>query len=181
MRSTFSKLFLIAGMAWLSTALLPAAEAPAKFSVSEFSFTRPPKWEWIEVSSPMRKAQLRVPDEASKTGAEVVFFHFGQGAGGGTRDNVERWFRQFQEPRDKINAKTEETTIGKTKVTYVHAEGTYLSGLPGQQQTPMKNYALMGGIIEGKEGSVFIRMTGPTEVVKGAQADFKKMVESALK
>src|SRR6266542_5692576 len=72
-------------------------------------------------------------------------------------------------------------TIGKRKVTYVSAEGTYKSGLPGAAQTPMPSYALMAAIIESGEGSVFVKMTGPKELTRSATPDFKKMVESALK
>ena len=160
---------------------LRAADAPATFKVSEFTFTRPGNWEWVESASPMRKAELKVVDEKTKTKAEVVFYHFGQGPAGGTQANVDRWFGQFVEPRDKINAKTEESTVGKHKVTYVSAEGTYKSGMPGGPQTPMPNYALLGAIIEASEGSVFVKMTGPKELSKSVTPDFKKMVESALK
>jgi hypothetical protein len=160
---------------------LRAADAPATFKVSEFTFTRPANWEWVESASPMRKAELKVVDEKTKTKAEVVFYHFGQGPAGGTQANVDRWLGQFVEPRDKINAKTEESTVGKHKVTYVSAEGTYKSGMPGGPQTPMPNHALLGAIIEAGEGSVFVKMTGPKELTKAATADCKKMVESALK
>jgi len=94
---------------------------------------------------------------------------------------VERWLRQFEEPREKINSKVEEATIGKTKVTYVQAEGTYKSGMPGGPLTPMPDYALLGTIIEAAEGNIFVRMTGPRELVKASRDDFKKMIESGLK
>jgi hypothetical protein len=61
------------------------------------------------------------------------------------------------------------------------AEGTYKSGMPGGPQTPKPNYALLGAIIEASEGSVFVKMTGPKELARSATADFRKMVESALK
>jgi hypothetical protein len=160
---------------------LHAAEAPATFKVSEFTFARPAGWEWVASASPMRKAELKVVDAKTKTEAEVVFYHFGPGNAGGTQANVERWFRQFEEPREKINAKTEEATVGKHKVTYVSAEGTYKSGMPGGAQTPMPNYALAGAIIEAEQGSVFVKLTGPKELTKSATADFRKMVEGALK
>ena len=127
------------------------------------------------------KAQLKVVDPKTKEGADVIFFHFGPSNGGGTRANVDRWLGQFQESHDKINAKVDETTIGKTKVTYVQAEGTYNSGMPGGPKTPMPNYALLGAIIEGAEGSVFARLTGPSTVAANAKADFRTMIESALK
>jgi hypothetical protein len=170
----FALLLLVAGVA-------VAAEAPATFKVSEFTFTRPANWEWVETSSAMRKAQLKVMDAASKESTDVIFFHFGKGDGGGTKANVERWFGQFKEPRDQIQAKTEEVTIKGHKVTYVQAQGTYMSGMPGAATTPMPGYALAGAIIESDEGNVFIRMTGPKSAVKAAMPDFKKMVESALK
>lgn len=160
---------------------LRAADAPATFKVSQFSFARPTHWEWVESASPMRKAELKVVDEKTKAKAEVVFYHFGPGSAGGTQANVDRWLGQFAEPRDKINAKTEDVTAGQHKVTYVSAEGTYKSGMPGGPQTPMPNYALLGAIIEASEGSVFVKMTGPKELIKSATADFKKMVEGALK
>ena len=160
---------------------LRAADAPATFKVSEFTFARPASWEWVESASPMRKAEFKVVDEKTKVKAEVVFYHFGPGNAGGTQANIDRWFGQFVEPREKINAKTEDVTVGKHKVTYVSAEGTYKSGMPGGPQTPMANYALLGAIIEAREGSVFVKMTAPKELAKSTTADFKKMVESALK
>jgi hypothetical protein len=156
------------------------AEAPVTFKVGEFTFARPAKWEWVEVASPMRKAQLKVPDAQSGEGAEVVFFQFPGGAGG-TQANVDRWLGQFAEPRDKINPKIEETTVGKTKVTYVQAEGTYKSGMPGGPHTAMPGYALLGAIIESDSDNVFVRMTGPKELVKASSGDFKKMIEGGLK
>ena len=160
---------------------LGAADAPATFKVSEFTFMRPTNWEWVESASPMRKAELKVVDSKTKEKAEVVFYHFGPGGAGGTQANVDRWFRQFEEPRDKINARTEDVTVGKHKVTYVSAEGTYKSGMPGGPQTPMPNYALVGAIIEAEQGSVFVKMTGPKQLSGFATADFKNMIEGALK
>src|SRR5437867_12637757 len=84
------------------------ADSPATFKVSEFTFTRPAGWEWVDVTSPMRKAQLKVVDAKTKASADVIFFHFGSGSGGGTKANVDRWLGQFQETREKINAKIEE-------------------------------------------------------------------------
>lgn len=166
----------------LSSVALQAADAPATFKVSEFIFKRPAKWEWIETSSPMRKAQLAVPNEQPKKDpAEVVFFHFGPSNGGGVQANVDRWYGQFEGPREKIGAKSEEAKIGKTKVTFVRAAGTYLSGMPGGARTSKAEYALRGAIIESDEGNVFVKMTGPEALVKSAEDDFRRMIESALK
>ena len=158
-----------------------AAEAPATFKVSAFTFQRPAKWEWVVTASPMRKAQLKVSGADKTNAAEVVFYHFGADNGGGVQANVDRWFTQFQETREKTGAKTEETKIGKTKVTFVRAEGTFLSGMPGGARTAQPGSALRGAIIESKEGDVFVKMTGPAALVKSSEEDFHKLIESALK
>ncbi len=160
---------------------LSAADAPTEFAAGGLKFTRPAAWTWVPSTSPMRKAELKVESADKKTSAEVVFFHFGAGQGGGTTANVERWFGQFSDGRDKINARSEDKTVNGLKITYVHAEGTYLSGPPMGQKTPMKDYALVGAIIEDADGNVFIKMTGPKELTKAAEADFQKMVEGAKK
>jgi hypothetical protein len=93
---------------------------------------------------------------------------------------VDRWLGQFVEPRDKINAKVEETKDNNRTVTYVQADGTYKSGVPGGPTTPLPNTMLLGAILESAQGNVFIRMTGPMELVKASGEDFKKMVSGAL-
>ena len=154
----------------------------ATFKVGDFTFTRPDKWEQVPPATAMRAAQFKVTDSDGKTSAEVAFFQFGPGAAGGVQANVDRWLGQFNEPRDQINAKVEEVTIGKTKVTYVSGQGTYRSGMPGGPTTPMPDYGLLGAMI-GNDGDniIFIKMTGPKGLVKSATEDFKKMVESGLK
>jgi|SRR3954468_12474980 hypothetical protein len=155
---------------------LTAAEAPKTFKVSELTFTRPQAWEWVEVTSSMRKAQLKVPGPDKDQSAEVVFFYFGEGNGGGTKPNVDRWLGQFENQK---NQKVVDSKVGKHTVTYVQVEGTYMSGMPGGPRTPQANSMLNGAIIESPEGNVFIKMTGPMALVKSATADFKKMVEDA--
>ena len=157
------------------------AEDHATFPAGDFTFNRPAKWEWVESTSQMRKAQLKVTDAASKAIADVAFYYFGTRGAGGVQANVDRWLNQFTEPKDQIKAKVEHTTIGKTKLTYVQAEGTYKSGMPGGSTTPMPGYALVGAILESDNGNVFVRMTGPKELVQSSLMDFKKMIEGAAK
>lgn len=161
-------------------AMVTAAEAPAKFKVGEFSFNRPTDWQWVEVNSVMRRAQLKIVDAEKKESAELVFFFFGEGGGGLTKANIDRWLSQFEEPKDKLNSKVEEVTVSGRKVTYVQAEGTYLSGMPGGPKTPQPNTMLFGGIIDSDQGNVFIRLTGPIKLAKASQPAVRKMVEEAL-
>jgi hypothetical protein len=175
----FKQFFFLAQGLLLATTLLSGADAPKKFTVSDFSFTTPAGWEWVETTSSMRKAQLRVPgpDKPDKNeSAEVVFFYFGEGNGGGVKANVDRWMSQFQ---NQSNPKVENTKVGKHDVTWVQVEGTYLSGMPGGPQTPQPNSMLCGAIIENPSGNVFVKMTGPASLVKSSKDAFKKMIENA--
>ncbi|MBL9139593.1 MAG: hypothetical protein JNK85_27235 [Verrucomicrobiales bacterium] len=174
--ASFLLLPLVALLCLLSPA--DAADAPSTFKVSELSFARPAAWEWVPSQSQMRKAQLKVPNAAGEAG-EIVFFHFGPANGGGTQANIERWHRQFQGTKEEIKARTEDGKAGDAKVTYVFAEGTYMSGMPGGPQTPKPGFALVGAILEDPAGNIFVKFTGPKALVEGATADFKKMVATA--
>ena len=160
---------------------LTAAEAPpATFKVGEFTFTRPGDWAWVESTSTMRKAQLKISSADHKQTGEVVFFYFGEAGGGGTKANIDRWLGQFEEPKDKINSKIEQAVIHQRAVTYVQAQGTYLSGMPGGAKTPQANTMLLGAILESEQGSVFIKLTSPVELAKQSETAFRKMVEGSL-
>jgi hypothetical protein len=175
----FAKLGLAAAV-WVCAGALPAADLPATFKVGEFTFKRPEGWQSVEPSSRMRAAQMKIPG-AKDEGAEVIFFHFGPGDGGGTQANVDRWLGQFKEPKDKIKAKVEEVPVGQRKVTYVQAEGTYSANMMGHTSPTVANAMLLGAILESKEGNVFIKLTGPAALVKAAKDPFRKMSEAALR
>lgn len=170
-------IFLSLGLSGVSF----AADTPKTFPVGEFTFARPANWEWVPATSAMRKAELKVESKDKKEKAEVIFFHFGESNGGGTQANVDRWLGQFKEPREKLNSKVDTAKINGRAVTFVQAEGTYMSGMPGGPKTPQPNAMLLGAIVESDKGNVFVRMTGPVALVKEAQGDFKKMIESAAK
>jgi hypothetical protein len=151
------------------------AADPVEFAVGSFTFARPDRWEWVRPTSPMRKAQLAVPGQDGGSPAEVTFFHFGAGQGGSVQANVDRWFKQFSD--GYTDAKSEQ--VGQTTVTFVKAEGTFASGMPGGPTTPMKDYALRGAILESKSGDVYVKMTGPKAIVKEAAPALEKMVRQA--
>lgn len=149
------------------------AADPVEFQVGAFSFDRPQGWQWIVPASPMRKAQLAVA--SGDAAAEVTFFHFGAGQGGGVQANVDRWFGQFQD----ATTGQERETSSATPLTIVRARGTFQSGMPGGPTTPMTGYALLGAILENPEGDVFVKMTGPAATVDAANDAFLGMVRKA--
>jgi hypothetical protein len=162
-----------------SASLVRAAD-PSTFTVGAFTFKRPSAWLWVPTTSSMRKAQLRVPDPTNpaNTGAEVVFFHFGAGQGGGVESNISRWVGQFSDLGDKKPI-IEKAEIKGNKITRVRIEsGTFSSGMPGGPTTPLKNFGMCGAIIESAQGDVFVKMTGPAEIVNAAVPNFDALVQS---
>jgi hypothetical protein len=155
------------------------AQAQEKFDVAGVTFVKPEKWKKVAPASSMRAAQLEVHEGSAK--ADVVFFYFGPGGAGGVAANVDRWLKQFQEPKEKLNAKIEAKKIGDTKVTFVEAEGTFMDGRPFGPKSPKAGYALLGIIVEGPKGAIFIKETGPAKIVAGSKQTARKMVEAALK
>lgn len=179
MRKEFHSL-VVALVTFFSAVGILAAEDHAQFKVGSLTFDRPEKFAWVDIQPGMRAAQLKVAGEEGKHG-EVVFFKFPAGSGGGVAANIDRWLGMFQEGKDKINARTSKVTKDQGTINYVQAEGTYMSGLPGGPKTAQPNAMLLGAIIETENDNVFIRMTGPATLVKASEADFKTMVESAVK
>ena len=176
MKHTLSRFFCLVG-----TALIAVGVQAEKFTAGGISFEEPNGWQTQKPSSSMRKAQFVVKGKDGKT-AEVVFFHFGPGAAGGVQANVQRWLGQFKEPTDKLKAKISDETIDGTKVTYVTAEGTFMKGPPfGGSKVPVPDSGLLGAIIDGKQGAVFIKTTGPKAIVKSAEKALKAMINMALK
>ena len=176
MKHTMTRFVCLAAVV-VATAVVRAE----KFSAGGISFEEPKSWQTQKPSSSMRKAQFAIKGKDGKS-AEVVFFHFGPGGAGGVTANVKRWLGQFREPADQLNAQTVIETINGTKVTYVTAVGTFMKGSPfGGNKIPVLNSGLIGAIIEGKQGAVFIKATGPKTIVKGTEKDMKTMVAKALK
>lgn len=170
----FPALFAIA----LFTLTSAHADAPATFDVGSLKFTRPADWQWVEVTSPMRKAQLKVPGASADQAADITFFHFGAGGGGDVESNAKRWLGQFKSAEGA--SKVEPQELGGTKVTLVTTEGSFSSGMPGGPTTAIENAALLGAIIEAADGNVFVKMTGPTPLVKSSRAKFLEFITAAI-
>jgi hypothetical protein len=168
-------------LAVLALGSLRAAD-PTSFTVGSFTFKRPAALAWVAVDpSGMRKAQLFAGDAKDPAKrAEIVFFHFGPGVGGGVDANIQRWLGQFTPGAKDAKPIIEKADVKGVKLTRVRAEGTFASGMPGGPTTPQTDYALLGIILESPNGDVFIKMTGPAEVVKTNAQAFEDLVQSAL-
>ena len=108
--------------------------------------------------------------------AECAVFYFGPNQGGSVDENIDMWASQFE---GRPNPKRELRTVGGLKITRVEIDGAYLS--PGADMKPQGNkpgYRMLSAIVQGPQGMVFFKFTGPAATVKGATKDFDALLSS---
>ena len=126
----------------------------------------------------MRLATYTIPP-----GAECGVYFFGSGQGGSVDANLDRWIGQFLQADGKPSkdaAKIAKRTIHGWPVTTVDVSGAY-SGMAGPTAQPgpaVAGYRMLGAIVEGPQGSIFFKFTGPAKTIAANQAAFDKMLES---
>ena len=127
----------------------------------------------------MRAAQFAIPGAGNEKDGLFVVYFFGSGQGGSVAENVKRWKGQFTGASGAAAA-GEVRTERKNglPVTVVAAEGTYASGMPMGPTTPEPNSELWGAIVEGPQGNVFFKATGPKATIDGAESGFASVLDS---
>jgi hypothetical protein len=154
--------------------------------VAGLSWSIPESWQ-AGAQRPMRAATYLIAAAGGDSeGAECAVFYFGTGQGGDVESNVQRWIAQFEAPLG--GPSTQAARRGKLQVdglavTTVEVQGTYAASMgPMSGATITKeNFRLLGAIVEGPEGAVFFKMTGPAQTVDGARGGFDAMLKSVRK
>ena len=144
-------------------------------SAGGLQWTAPAAWK-VQPERPMRAATYAVPAVAGdKEDGECAVFYFGPGQGGGVEANIQRWVSQFE---TSAKPQTAKKTINGLAVTTVDLSGTYLAsaGPMAPTKTSKPGYRLLGAIVEGPQGGVFFKFTGPAKTVAAGQAAFDKML-----
>ncbi len=145
-------------------------------------WTTPANWK-AEAQRPMRLATYTIPPATGDhAGSECGVYYFGPGQGGSVEANMDRWIGQFLQPNgqpSKDAAKLEKKTVHGLKVTTVDVSGAYTGmGGPNAQPAgpPKTGYRLLGAIVEGPQGSIFFKFTGPAKTVGENKSAFDKML-----
>jgi hypothetical protein len=160
--------------------LLLAASLLAE-SVAGLKWTTPSGWK-SEGARPMRAATYVIrPANGDAAGTECAIYYFGPGQGGSVEANLQRWKGQMSGADGKpANAKIAKQTIHDLPVTTIDTSGDYagMGGPLAGSKSVAKNYRLLGAIIEGPEGNVFIKLTGPAATVAANQHQFEQLLNS---
>ncbi|MCA1580680.1 MAG: hypothetical protein LC796_04665 [Acidobacteria bacterium] len=169
------KAFLWSGL----LALAPLLAAALDGSAGGVRWLVPAGWT-AQPPRQMRAATYSIPAKAGGEPGECGVFYFGQRQGGSASENIERWGTQFEGAPPPATAVE---TVDGMRVHRAQTSGTYLS--PGgpmmQSQGKKPGYRLMGAIVEGPQGLVFFKCTGPAAAISAAQPAFDSLVRSLKK
>jgi hypothetical protein len=159
---------------WLVVLCVSAVGLLAE-SAAGLRWTAPSGWS-SEGARPMRAATYRVaPAAGDSIAAECGVYFFGPGQGGSVNANLERWKGQFRGPDGKVPpAKVSAHKTGALAVTTIDSAGAY-SGTGG---TSSPGYRLLGAIVEGPGGNVFVKFTGPAKTIAANQQKFEQLLAS---
>lgn len=150
-----------------------AAQAGAPESL--FDYQIPPGWQPAPTSS-MRLVNFVVPNETGGEPAEAYVTVLG-GDGGGVEANVNRWRQQMgQDPLspDEIAQLPTIELLGRDAL-YLHVDGAY-TGMRGE--TNIEDASMLGAIFIAGGRAVFVKMTGPSDLVHQEEEHFKRFVNS---
>lgn len=159
---------------------IPAPPPGSGTGSQGLTWTPPSGWTKETPSSPMRRAQYRLPGSAGP--GECVVFYFGPGQGGDAKANAARWASQFRRPDGSPVGdayRTQNTKVGDVAVVLVEVTGTYVGGMGGGPGGAERaNYMLLGAIADGPDAKWFFRATGPRPTLEAQRVAFNRMIRS---
>jgi len=158
---------------------------PAEGSVTIAGITVTPPAGWTSLgASGMRQAQFQLPATGSDTApAEVNVFYFGPSSGGGVEPNLQRWMAQIENGTEPVRGTF---TADGMDGHVVSLDGAYKAGnmrpMGGGDSGPAKpGHRLVGVVLEGPQGSLFFKLTGPEATARSMEDGLTAMVKSAHK
>ncbi len=157
----------------------PAAPNEGGIDLNKLEKALPGGWKKVPPSSNMRIAQYKLP-KTSTDPDEAECYVFYLGMQGGTVDaNIERWFGQFSDQKDKNTSKS--TSAGKLNITFAEVSGKMVANaMMGGSQTEKPQYRLFGAIVETAAGPYFFKAIGPDKSIKAQREAIKSWISKAV-
>jgi hypothetical protein len=147
----------------------------AVFRADGLQFILPERWVAEPAANDVRAGQWRLP--ASRGAApgpddgELVVFYFGPVQGGTAQENIDGWRGTIRDASGNPVAGVVTTRrAGGFKITELIAAGAYRDPAPMAGLPPVlrPGYQLAGAVIEGPQGNLYWRLTGPAALVTAA-------------
>lgn len=166
--------------------LSPLTGADASWATAEvagINWKIPAGWE-VGPEAPMRAGTYFAPASGGDSEpAECRVNYFGPDQGGGVQQNILRWAGQMevegqqgQSPEPQVSS----STVNGQNITVMEASGVFLSrkSMMDSNVERKSGFRMFAAIVEGPQGSVFFKMTGPEATIDAAREDFRKMIGS---
>jgi hypothetical protein len=167
-------------ISWILAAFLAAAGVVV--DLGGLKSAAPASWKESAPGSPMRVKQFTLPGKDGE--AELAVFFFGQGQGGSTQANLDRWKGQFQAPDGKGEAPSKTSTIKMASsgtATVLDISGTYLFKAapmaPGPVE-PRPNHRMLAVVLETPQGNYYLKLVGPAKTIEHNKKDFDAWVKA---
>ena len=158
-------------------------------TVAGVTFTPPSNWVSVGASG-MRQAVFTFgPTFGESDSATMIVFYFGPTGGGGVQDNIARWIGQMSTADGSdvgASAKQQSFDVDGMKAHWVEVAGTYNAsmgggGMPGGATEPKDDYRMAAAVIEGPQGNLFFKLTGPAKTASAMTEAFKAMLLAVKK
>jgi hypothetical protein len=166
----------------LASALLLSSTSVLAESAAGLHWTAPAGWKTAPPQA-MRAATYAIAAAPGDTaGSECVVYFFGAGQGGGVEANIERWKGQFTSASKPAAAIVSKRTAHGVAMTTIDVAGEY-SGLGGPvaASKPVPGYRLLGAVVEGPGGNLFVKFTGPAKTIAANKAKYDLLLDSFAK
>lgn len=171
-----------AGGSTPSTPALPTPAAAGTMTPEQFGKVGPMRWtapdNWLAVkpASAMRLAEYHLLGADGTEPAVLSIFYFGQGGGGATQANIDRWIGQFSTVTGEPQQGVED--VAGMKVHRIAVAGTFDVSAAMGGGDMRADYRLLGAIAETPVGNYFFKLTGPDATIAAHEKAFDGFVAS---
>lgn len=152
-------------------------------TVAGITYNLPTDWTDLGPTSMRQGNYYYGPAEGDADSAVMAVYYFGPDQGGTIEANLERWIMQMKMPdgSDPHNhAKMTDMMVGDIKVHLLKVPGTYTAagGMMSQGGADKEGYLMVAAVVEGPQGNVFFKMTGPEKTASDMGAGLIKVLKA---
>lgn len=157
-------------------------------SIAGVTITAPKAWKDFGPSGMRAASYAFGPVRGDADSATVTVFYFGKQGGGDIEANFDRWLGQMAMPGGgdpREFAKRDDGVADGMPFHQMAVSGTYNGAAMGggmgggMERGACAGYFMSAAVLEGPEGNIFFKLTGPEKTAGEMNATFLAMLQSA--
>lgn len=158
-------------------------------SIAGVTVRAPGVWKDFGPSGMRAASYAYGPTQGDADSATVAVFYFGKQGGGAIEDNFSRWLGQMAMPDGgdpRQAARRADGTADGMPFHHMEVAGVYNGaamggGMDGGGSGARAGYFMSAAVLEGPQGSVFFKLTGPEKTAREMNDAFLAMLQAARK